>query len=225
MISPGDNGQLYVILFQPTFSRVARAIHNDVSAGRIINYGSQAIAQDFTNQNINPPNANHSDIDPGEESTGSNDEHQLQCGRSPYCSKASDCSASRGGAGRAGCKCIAAQFRRDSWSSTCQIPSLGAISGAHRGLLEGSNASAPVNGVSSVLPNLRDLAGPCNCTYVSHACCTSDSGVVHELQGHRLGDLLPPSANLTCDLGTGGWVTKNTADGMNSAVVSHGLAG
>lgn len=58
-----------------------------------------------------------------------------------------------------------------------------------------------------------DLACPCNCTYVSKACCNSISGVVYEAPELRLGAVQAPSANLTCNATTGDFqASKVTLD-------------
>lgn len=215
-MSEGDNGQLYIIFFSWD-SEFYRRVRHDIEAGRILDYGSQDIPENDAsiaaafNQAVYPPNINpYDNANSGDESTGSNNrEHQPRCGRSPYCSRASDCSADRGGGALSGCKCITAKFRRDYWSSTCQIPDAGAISSAGRGLLQAGNHSssaAPVDHTGNLLPFLNNITCPCNCTYVSHACCTSELGFVYEPPQHHLGSLVPPSANLTCDLETGGWI-------------------
>ena len=48
-----------------------------------------------------------------------------------------------------------------------------------------------------------DVACPCNCTYVSRACCTSATGIVHEAPALKLGVLKAPNSSLVCDGGTG----------------------
>lgn len=54
-----------------------------------------------------------------------------------------------------------------------------------------------------------DLACPCNCTYVSKACCNSISGIVYEAPDLRLGSVQAPSANLTCNATTGDFQASN----------------
>lgn len=56
---------------------------------------------------------------------------------------------------------------------------------------------------------LSNMACPCNCTYVSKQCCTSDSGFVYEEPAKHLGSLRPPMETLECDLTTGDWKEKN----------------
>ena len=54
-----------------------------------------------------------------------------------------------------------------------------------------------------------DLACPCNCTYVSKACCNSNSGLIYEAPELRLGSVQAPSANLTCNATTGDFQASN----------------
>lgn len=54
-----------------------------------------------------------------------------------------------------------------------------------------------------------ESACPCNCTYVSKACCNSPSGMVYEEPNFRLGSLQAPSANLTCNATTGEFQASN----------------
>ena len=186
-----------------------------------MNYGSQIIGVNAGQGNhpVNPPNVNppNDDWSSEDESTGSNHEPSPICGRSPYCSRASHCSVDQGRARIEGCKCIAAKFSRNYWSSTCQMPDVS----AGRGLLESGNTTniTAIRQPGEEVPLLDDLACPCNCTYISHACCTSEFGIVHEPKSHRLGSLLPPRANLTCDLVTGGWIT----DTLSNATIHRDL--
>ena len=53
------------------------------------------------------------------------------------------------------------------------------------------------------------MACPCNCTYVSKACCNSISGIVYEAPELRLGSVQAPSANLTCNVTTGDFQASN----------------
>lgn len=79
-----------------------------------------------------------------------------------------------------------------------------------------SNASSiPVdNATFSALvpPETRDpLTGfgcPCNCTYVSQACCDAPSGEVWEPASFKLGSLAPPNPNTCCDRITGAFRQK-----------------
>lgn len=56
-----------------------------------------------------------------------------------------------------------------------------------------------------------DLACPCNCAYVSRACCRSATGVVHEAPASKLGILEAPNSSLVCD-GTTGRFRSNWLD-------------
>ena len=76
-----------------------------------------------------------------------------------------------------------------------------------RGVLEVDlvNATQSDLSINSTLSeeSTMDYACPCNCTYVSKACCNSPSGLVYEAPELRLGSLEAPSANLTCNASTG----------------------
>ena len=142
-----------------------------------------------------------------------------QCGRRPYCSRASHCSIQ-------GCKCVADR-NIDYWSTSCKAPYADAASavasGAGRGLLESKgNSSSSDNGTSGgtslnsssmtqsglIGSYLSNMACPCNCTYVSKQCCISDTGIVHEEPAKHLGSLRSPMETLECDLTTGDWKEK-----------------
>lgn len=50
------------------------------------------------------------------------------------------------------------------------------------------------------------LSCPCNCTYVSHACCLSGDGMVAEDAGQEIVTTqLPPNGTVCCDGATGNW--------------------
>ena len=103
-----------------------------------------------------------------------------------------------------GCSCIA-----DPWQGTgsgfftgsCKIPYIHYDSG--RELQEvGLSTKSSGNATVSLTADSASLAGaacPCNCTYVSQACCTSDVGIVWEAPLMKLGSLQPPSQDLFCD--------------------------
>ena len=144
---------------------------------------------------------------------------QAQCGRRPYCSRASQCS-------NKGCKCVA-DGAINYWSTSCKAVFVDAASavagGAGRGLLESSTNSSSSNISITGTPStnstafqsemmskyLSNLACPCNCTYVSRRCCASDSGIVYEAPTKHMGPLRAPTANLECDILTGDWKSMN----------------
>lgn len=202
---------------------------------RIIDYGAITInapPHSNTNPFVDPPaGGDPQHQQPPESSTGggagSSQQQQQQCGRTPYCSRSSDCS-------NEGCKCVA-DGNINYWSSSCKafsVDSTAVLASGGRGLLEdagGANTSATTTtttnssdptpptartGATSIMIQgsstlLSDLACPCNCTYVSKQCCTSASGIVHEDPVHRLGALSPPpNGTLECDLRTGDWRQK-----------------
>ena len=55
-----------------------------------------------------------------------------------------------------------------------------------------------------------DFPCPCNCTYVSNACCDAPSGIVYEAPDLRLGSLQAPMVNMTCNSITGEFQPLNT---------------
>lgn len=67
----------------------------------------------------------------------------------------------------------------------------------------GAPANMPLTQIGAIPPALvGDAACPCNCTYVSHACCGSLDGVVRESPKSRLGALEVPSG-IICDQRSG----------------------
>ena len=107
-----------------------------------------------------------------------------------------------------GCRCIADSFQGVGsryFTGTCK-PSNFAFDGRRLGevLVNGtdlihvtSNFTLPVNS-SAGLQVVAQPACPCNCTYVSVACCDAPSGVVYEPAGLKLGILEPSHCpNLT----------------------------
>lgn len=122
-----------------------------------------------------------------------------RCGISQLCSKPSDCS------GAFGCICVADKWYGEFFTSICKWPHTRPRN--WRGLLGNDPANATGSNVSMnstvTEEGMKDLACPCNCTYVSRACCNLVSGVVHEAPDKRLGSLLVPSAQLACDAATG----------------------
>ena len=128
---------------------------------------------------------------------------EYTCGRSPYCSKASHCR------GAIGCICVADKWHGEFFSSTCKWP----FPGHPRGLLGIDSANATLSDFSTNSTLLgqgtMDLACPCNCTYVSKACCNSPSGIVYEAPVLRLGSVQAPSIDLTCNTATGEFQASN----------------
>ena len=122
-----------------------------------------------------------------------------RCGISQLCSKASDCAFAFG------CICTADKWYGEFFTSTCKwrLPRLR----NWRGLLgnDSANATGSDFSLNSTISEdgTNDSACPCNCTYVSRACCNLLSGSVQEAPDKRLGSLLVPSAKLACDAATG----------------------
>ena len=125
------------------------------------------------------------------------------CGKSIYCSKASDCK------GAFGCICIADQWHGEFVTGKCKWP----YPSFRRGVLEIDSANAtesdPASNSTLSDEGRIDMACPCNCTYVSKACCNSISGIVYEAPELRLGSVQAPSANLTCIAKTGDFQALN----------------
>ena len=112
-----------------------------------------------------------------------------------------------------GCICVAEKWHGDFYSSTCKWP-FPSFQYRH-GLLEIDSAIATEAdfSINSTLTGKQrtDLACPCNCTYVSKACCDSPSGMVYEAPDLRLGSVQAPSANQTCNASTGDFQFSNMA--------------
>lgn len=134
------------------------------------------------------------------------------CGQ--YCSSFNLCT------GGDECKCIA-----DPWQSpgsgyftgTCKLPyfasgrQLSEIYVNSTNLINvtgvlnssASAAASAFNATSISGGNSTGLACPCNCTYVSKACCSSDSGTVYEAPNLKLGALHAPNSSMVCDATSG----------------------
>ena len=126
-----------------------------------------------------------------------------KCRRYPYCSRSSHCS------GAFGCICAADKWHGEFWSTSCKwpFPDLG------RGLSEidlvNATQSAPSNSRTLPATSLGNVACPCNCTYVSKACCDSPAGIVHERVDLKLGSVQVPSVDVICNQNTGDFQTLN----------------
>ncbi|KAL9015336.1 MAG: hypothetical protein Q9173_000046 [Seirophora scorigena] len=217
MDGAGPRFRLSLFLYHPR-SRFADAIRADVAAGRAIDYGAITLAGP-ADANTNPfldPAMGEPD-QPESSSRGANRASSAppaRCGRSPYCSRATDCR-------NPGCRCVA-DGGINWWSSSCKAvlaDTANAVgsSGVGRGLLENnktrdagtsSNSSAGTRSGMIGGDLLSDLPCPCNCTYVSKQCCGSASGIVHEEPAKHLGPLRAPTEALRCDPTTGGWRPK-----------------
>lgn len=129
--------------------------------------------------------------------------------------------------GADGCRCLA-----DAWQGVgsalftgrCQLPyrlSGSFYSGAAGRELLATAAAAAGGGLNSTGSNstrivsvakdsanaialtVANMACPCNCTYVSRACCRSATGTVYETPRLKLGALKAPNSSLVCDGATG----------------------
>ena len=195
---------LVVVLYEPG-SDYDEYVRAELAAGRLpvadvdgvpykVEYISEGELDDTASSGSRAPNA--------QQVTG------RTCGQ--YCSSVNLCT------GGDECKCIA-----DPWQSpgsgyftgACKLPYFA----SGRQLLEInltstnlvnitgiSNTSASAAASAFNAPSLSGgtntgLACPCNCTYVSKACCLSDSGTVYEAPNLKLGALHPPNSSMICD--------------------------
>lgn len=129
------------------------------------------------------------------------------CKTSHFCTKASHCR------GALACICVADRWHGEFYTSTCKYPLPGGQPG--RGLLDfdSNNATGPAFPINetSAVESSTIPACPCNCTYVSKACCNSPSGIVYEAPDLRLGSLQARSENVTCNATTGDFQALNMA--------------
>ena len=81
---------------------------------------------------------------------------------------------------------------------------------------DGALVNIPLTQIGATPPALvGDAACPCNCTYVSHACCASLDGVVRESPQLRLGMLKVPPGKI-CDQRSGRVIDAVTSRRRNS---------
>ena len=150
-----------------------------VGSGSII-----AGASTFTSTNANPQPKNS------------------QCGQ--YCWGRTDMCT-----GSDGCTCIADSSQGNAngfFTASCKLPF--SVMQSSRGLSEiDSNPTESANSTTMVdvvsVADLDKLMCPCNCTYVSKACCSSTSGIVYESAASKLGALQPPNNSMVCNSTTG----------------------
>ncbi|KAI4287736.1 MAG: hypothetical protein L6R35_003006 [Caloplaca aegaea] len=77
-----------------------------------------------------------------------------------------------------------------------------------------ANDAVPVAAPAKTLSNTIEasLSCPCNCTYVSRACCLSGDGIVAEDAIQEIVTTqLPANGTLCCDATTGNWATSGTS--------------
>ncbi|MCJ1258687.1 hypothetical protein MMC24_006520 [Lignoscripta atroalba] len=164
-----------------------------------------------------------------------------QCGGP--CTAPTDCDPSS--------NCICALSSDSSSSSppvfTCTyieipLPATGTCRG-HCLLANGSSSSSSTTVVAldttastspipspSIPPIPPNLTCPCNCTYVSHACCTSSTTLVWEPPALKINVTVPaPNGTVCCDAETGRWVTaevqRDVARGDTACGVKGGEGG
>ncbi|MCJ1231498.1 hypothetical protein MMC12_008175 [Toensbergia leucococca] len=197
----GDHSQLVVVIFglNSIFSTKLRA---KIEAGDRIAASEVASSDDIFVVPPGVPSARPDSASTVPDTASSTIEKNRGLCGSMYCTSTSKCSI--GG----GCTCIA-----DTWQAAgsrlymgrCRVPY---STSDGRELTEVDlNAAASGNSTFSFqgasAGDLKNVACPCNCTYVSNACCNSPSGIVHEALSLRLGSLQPPSSTVTCNPTTG----------------------
>ena len=186
-IHPGDKGSILTILYSNTSAFSEMLVDSDLN-----NFQPELRTISFRNPPTIP--------DPNP-----------KCGKSDYCVKAKDCQ------GGNNCICVADKWNGEYFSSKCTWPYPGyrLFPGLRdgRGALESdsANINRPDPSMNSTImeTGTMDLACPCNCTYVSKACCNSPFGLVYETPDLRLGSVQAPSANLTCNATTGDFQASN----------------
>ena len=126
-----------------------------------------------------------------------------------YCSSVNLCT------GGDGCRCIADPWQYPGsgyFTGTCKLPYFDSgrrLSEFYVNSTSLVNITRPFSSASVEPPvvkapnlsgsNDTGLACPCNCTYVSKACCFSKSGMVHEAPSLKLGALQPPKSLMVCN--------------------------
>ena len=164
---------------------------------------SSAFASRVANSKLNEVSGNFMELLEAQDPP-TNPEPKPKCKRYPYCSNSSQCR------GALGCICVADKWHGEFWSTACKypFPDLG------RGLFEIGSVNAtqasPFVNRTLAATSLGDTACPCNCTYVSKACCDSPAGIVYEGFDMNLGSVQAPSVNVTCNPTTGEFQTSNT---------------
>lgn len=184
-IHAGDKGRILAIFYSNT-SKFSDTLAGSVARG----YATSDLADFRAISARNPPKI------PQPEPT---------CGRSHFCTKASHCR------GALACVCVADRWYGEYYTSSCKYPLPEVQYG--RGLLDVDSTNAtgpgsPLNGTSA-MESSTISACPCNCTYVSKACCNSLSGIVYEAPDLRLGSVRAPSENVTCNATTGDFQASN----------------
>ncbi|KAL8693311.1 MAG: hypothetical protein Q9218_001830 [Villophora microphyllina] len=138
-----------------------------------------------------------------------------------------------------GCSCVSKRVssqRHNAFFSTCGVAYTSPYT--HRRRLSETDINSTIGSQAALGPDtnfvsaapfitLSDTACPCNCTYVSHACCDGNlNGIVQEASSLKLGEVeLPPGVicNRTTGLPQNGTESSNTAgQSQNSTEVSTG---
>ena len=106
-----------------------------------------------------------------------------------------------------GCSCFVPSQANGTYIATCGVAYSSSLSPGRQ--VTASDLAGTVNGrdgysFTAAVPitHLEDVSCPCNCTYVSHACCNSRDGIVHEDVSLNLGPLTM-SDGVECDQASG----------------------
>lgn len=200
----GAIGNLEILIYAPG-SKFDRAISGAYSAGNPFVYDEFLNNIACAKETAISPHPFQIPINKGATGLPSNIT-ELQCGQP--CSSDADCATN-------GCTCLATPVGNPQdrlWTSTCRLPytaSSSATKSSSGGAKISSFAVEVLNSTQSSnfstiirALDLRDVACPCNCTYISKACCGSASGVVYETPNLQRGNLEAPAGQY-CDLTTG----------------------
>ncbi len=210
---PGTESPIIVVLYQPG-SPYDNYVTAEVAAGREAFADAEGVpfGDPTAANNQAPANQAGANNQAASGASGTNPPGTQQQSSGPTCGQ--HCASVNLCTGPDGCKCIADPWQgvgSGYFTGTCKLP----YSASGRELSEisdNSTSSVDSAGTPKVArsspppPQHSVLTGqpcPCNCTYVSKACCGSASGIVHESSGFRLGAVRAPNDNAICDPTTG----------------------
>lgn len=205
---------LIVVLYQPG-SPYDNYVTAEIAAGRLI-AGDIPNGVPFGDPNAQAPPAPPVDPLADDASSSAVGPPTMQkgvpmCGQN--CASVNLCTADDG------CKCIADPWQGAGsgyFTGTCKIPYF-ASGGDGRELseIESNSTTSAINGPSvgnttlgafdpaTMVLGDTGFPCPCNCTYVSKACCFAEGGIVYEALNLKLGAVKPPNATAVCDPETG----------------------
>jgi len=209
---PGTESPIIVVLYQPG-SPYDNYVTAEVAAGREVLADAEGVPFGDPTA-VNPPapiNQAGANNQATGGTSGSNPPGTQQQSSGPTCGQ--NCASVNLCTGPDGCKCIADPWQgvgSGFFTGTCKLPysasgrKLGEISINSTSFINSAGTSNPVGSP----PPAQDLilagqACPCNCTYVSKACCLSASGIVYEAPNLRLGAVRAPNDTAICDPTTG----------------------